>query len=58
MLNEPHAVASLSDKVKEGNLGVKTGRGFYDWNARSMDDLKKLRDDFIVHTLHFRAGRI
>jgi 3-hydroxybutyryl-CoA dehydrogenase len=55
--NEPQAALSLSNKVQEGNLGAKTGKGFYDWNARSMDDLKKLRDDFIVHALRFRAAR-
>ena len=51
--NEAQAVPLLANKVKEGNLGVKTGKGFYDWNDRSIGDLKKLRDDFIVQTLHF-----
>jgi 3-hydroxybutyryl-CoA dehydrogenase len=41
--------------VKQGDLGVKTGKGFYDWNRRSIDDLKQLRDDFIIQTLRFRA---
>jgi 3-hydroxybutyryl-CoA dehydrogenase len=53
--NEPHAVQLFSDKVKQGELGVKTGKGFYDWNTRSIDDLKQLRDDFIIQTLHFCA---
>jgi len=53
--NEPHAVQLFADKVKQGDLGVKTGKGFYDWNKRSIDDLKQLRDEFIVQTLHFRA---
>ena len=53
--NEPHAVQLLADKVKQGDLGVKTGKGFYDWNTKSIDDLKQLRDDFIIQTLHFRA---
>lgn len=52
--NEPHAVQLFTDKVKQGDLGVKTGKGFYDWNTRSIDDLKQLRDDFIIQTLHFR----
>ena len=55
--NEPHAVQLFADKVKQGDLGVKTGKGFYDWNTRSIDDLKQLRDDFIIQTLHFRAKR-
>jgi 3-hydroxybutyryl-CoA dehydrogenase len=53
--NEPHAVQLFADKVRQGDLGVKTGKGFYDWNAKSIDDLKQLRDDFIIQTLHFRA---
>lgn len=53
--NDPHAVRLFADKVKQGDLGVKTGKGFYDWNAKSIDDLKQLRDDFIIQTLHFRA---
>jgi 3-hydroxybutyryl-CoA dehydrogenase len=53
--NEPHAVQLFADKVKQGDLGVKTGKGFYDWNTQSIDDLKQLRDDFIIQTLHFRA---
>jgi 3-hydroxybutyryl-CoA dehydrogenase len=55
--NDPHAVQLFADKVKQGDLGVKTGKGFYDWNAKSIDDLKQLRDDFIIQTLHFRARR-
>jgi 3-hydroxybutyryl-CoA dehydrogenase len=55
--NEPHAVQLFVDKVKQGNLGVKTGKGFYDWNTKSIDDLKQLRDDFIIQTLHFRTKR-
>jgi 3-hydroxybutyryl-CoA dehydrogenase len=55
--NEPHAVQLFADKVKQGDLGVKTGKGFYDWNRRSIDDLKQLRDDFIIQTLRFRAKR-
>jgi 3-hydroxybutyryl-CoA dehydrogenase len=53
--NEPHAVPLFADKVRQGDLGVKTGKGFYDWNTRSIDDLKQLRDDFIIQTLHFCA---
>jgi 3-hydroxybutyryl-CoA dehydrogenase len=53
--NEPHAVRLLADKVKQGDLGVKTGKGFYDWNKKNLEDLKQLRDDFIIQTLRFRA---
>ena len=53
--NEPKAVQLFADKVKRGDLGVKTGKGFYDWNKKNIDDLKQLRDAFIIQTLHFRA---
>ena len=53
--NEPHAVRLFADKVKQGDLGVKTGKGFYDWNKKSIKDLRQLRDDFIIQTLRFRA---
>ena len=49
----PHC--NTTNRVKQGDLGVKTGKGFYDWNTKSIDDLKQLRDDFIIQTLHFRA---
>jgi 3-hydroxybutyryl-CoA dehydrogenase len=55
--NEPHAVELFADKVRQGDLGVKTGKGFYDWNTKSIEDLKILRDDFIIQTLQFRKRR-
>jgi 3-hydroxybutyryl-CoA dehydrogenase len=30
----------IKDKVKTGDLGVKTGKGIYDWNKESIEDLK------------------
>lgn len=30
--NEPHAPDLYRQKVASGDLGVKTGRGFYDWS--------------------------
>ncbi len=53
--NEPHAVAGFADKVQHGQLGVKSGQGYYDWTVKDIDALKQLRDEFIVQTLHFRA---
>ena len=53
--NEPHATQVFADKVKQGDLGVKSGKGFYDWSVKDIDALKKLRDDFIIQTLRFRA---
>jgi 3-hydroxybutyryl-CoA dehydrogenase len=41
----------FADMRREGNLGHKTGKGFYDWSKKDMDALVKKRNDFIVHAL-------
>ncbi len=43
----------LVDRIKEGNLGMKTGRGFYDWEQRDGDRLIERRDAQIVNQLEF-----
>ena len=37
--------------IENGDLGYKTGRGFYDWSAKDMPSLVKRRNDFIVAAL-------
>lgn len=44
----------LRDKVAQGDLGVKTGRGFYDWSARDVEKLSAERD----RALLARVGRL
>jgi 3-hydroxybutyryl-CoA dehydrogenase len=41
----------LSKQVNRGQLGVKSGRGFYDWKERDSKDLIERRDQQIVHQL-------
>ncbi len=31
----------LKEKVEKGELGVKTGKGFYDWTPESIKNLKQ-----------------
>lgn len=38
----------LCGLVAQGHLGASTGRGFFDWTQRSMDELKRTRDLFLV----------
>jgi 3-hydroxybutyryl-CoA dehydrogenase len=37
----------LLDKIEAGDLGAKTGKGFYDWSVRDAQQVRALRDRFI-----------
>ena len=37
--------------VESGDLGVSTGKGFYDWNTRSIEEDMKKRDQFIIEAV-------
>lgn len=39
--------------LERGDLGVKTGKGFYDWSVKSMDELAGRRNRFIMTALRF-----
>jgi len=41
----------LTNLVADGTLGYKTGRGFYDWQKKDMQQLVARRDHFIVTAL-------
>ncbi len=45
--NEGRAPELMRRHVANQELGVKTGTGFYDWNQRSADDLRNLRDNWL-----------
>lgn len=45
---ERHANAYICDMVARGDLGAKTGRGFYDWSSRSLAEDMAKRDRFII----------
>lgn len=49
--NEPRAPQLLRDKVARGELGQKTGRGFYDSATYDLDAAKKARDAFLIEFL-------
>ena len=48
-------VALLQDMVAAGDLGVSTGRGFYDWQGRDVDDYKKKVADKLNRILQIVA---
>jgi len=56
LYNEPQAPAQFRERVRNGNLGVKTGKGFYDWSAKSADAVRAGRDAFLVEVLRYRRA--
>ena len=42
------APPSLVERVERGDLGVKTGRGFFDYGGRSLEDVLSQRDDALL----------
>lgn len=43
----------FAERIEKGDLGSKTGAGFYDWNVKSMDDLAARRNAFILAARKF-----
>lgn len=41
----------LRNLVNEGNLGVKSKQGFYDWKVHDIEKEKRKRDQFIIETV-------
>jgi 3-hydroxybutyryl-CoA dehydrogenase len=53
LFNDPGPTRRLKDLVDNGNLGYKTGSGFYDWKVKDMDSLSQTRDQLVMQTLRF-----
>ena len=51
------APRSLVDRVARGDLGVKSGRGFYDYSGRDLEDVLAARDDALI-TAFAAAGEL
>ncbi len=48
---EPRAPQLMRDLVERGDLGVKTGKGFYDWSKKDANAVKARRDCFVLQFL-------
>jgi 3-hydroxybutyryl-CoA dehydrogenase len=51
LYNGTLAPALYRGKVAADELGVKTGKGFYDWSHKSSDEVKARRDRFLLEYL-------
>jgi 3-hydroxybutyryl-CoA dehydrogenase len=51
------ATPLLSELLTQGKLGVKSGRGFYDWSKKSAADVIARRDRFVVEFLRSTFSR-
>lgn len=54
LYNEPQAPNYYKAKVARGELGAKTGMGFYDWSKKSIEEVKARRDRFVIDVLRAR----
>jgi len=45
----------LRHKMDKGDLGIKTGRGFYDYEGKSVESIKRQRDEWIITQLKRRG---
>jgi len=56
LYNGVAAAARYKEIVASGNLGAKTGRGFYDWPENSADEARARRDGFVLQMLRWQRG--
>ena len=57
LYNEPHGPELYKHKVAAGELGVKSGKGFYDWSQKSADEVKARRDRFVLEFLRSEKAK-
>ena len=54
LCSRPEAPELMRRLVRDGNLGPKTGRGFYDWSTKSIEEVMAPRDAFALEFLKSR----
>ncbi len=48
LMNEDRAPDVLKDLVSKGNLGVKSGKGFYDYKGKQLSEIYEQRDRLLI----------
>ena len=48
LVNEDRPSRTLEELVSKGHLGVKTGKGFYDYGKETEEEIYRKRDKFLV----------
>jgi len=56
--SEPRAPSLMREKLERGELGVKAGKGFYDWSKRDAQVVVQRRDRFLIDFLKRHSGSI
>lgn len=54
--NSTVPLATLSDKVHDGNLGLKTGKGFYDWSHTSQAEVAARKNQQLIDVVKLVGG--
>ena len=54
--NTPGPLPVIQQKVKDGELGCKSGKGLFDWNERDKDGPRARRDQEFIRRMREKAG--
>jgi 3-hydroxybutyryl-CoA dehydrogenase len=57
LVSKDRPYKALIHLVKKGHLGVKSGKGFYDYSHRSPSEVLRERDIRMIELLRFLRGR-
>jgi 3-hydroxybutyryl-CoA dehydrogenase len=57
LYSEQDAPRYYRDMVARGDLGAKTGKGFYDWSVKNADEVRSRRDEFLLEFLKSRRRK-